>query len=477
MTARCHPDPSATTGPSAKVRPPARHALRPNFLFVLADQHRHDWLGCAGMTALRTPHLDALAKRGTRLTRTYCAAPVCGPSRACLAAGVEYPRCGTPNHSTNFPLDRVTYYRLLRDAGYHVTGCGKFDLHKATHDWGVDGQHLLKEWGFSAGLDNAGKRDAVAHGAADEPRDPYMAYLHQRGLAHAHAADLATRRHYHHTHPTPLDDQTYCDNWIGRQALRLLDESPAGRPWHLVVNFAGPHEPMDVTADMHRWYRDPPVDFPPPHDGDPDYSADQHQQVRRNYAAMIENLDRHTGLLVDQVRRRGELEHTIIVYASDHGEMLGDHRQWGKVRPWEASVRVPLIIAGPAVRPGAVTEALTSLIDIGATFLDYAGLLSGVERPKHMDSRSLRPVLEGRAQTHRMHVRSGLGPWRMVRDDRFKLVTGFTPDMPGRRIMKETDPGQGVMLWDLREDPNEDHDIAPDRPDLVAPMTQLVHGR
>jgi len=442
---------------------------RPNFLFVLSDQHRHDWLGCAGTVPVRTPNLDALAAGGARFTRVYCASPVCGPSRACLASGLDYDRCGVPNHTVNYPIERPTYYGHLRDAGYHVMGCGKFDLHKATHNWGIDGQHLLREWGFSAGIDNAGKRDALS-GTPQHPRDPYLKYLSDRGLAEAHIADFKSRQDYLSTQPTPLDDEAYCDNWIGRQALRQLQDKPAGQPWHLVVNFAGPHEPMDVTAAMHEWYRRPPVSFPMPIDGDPRYAPEQLQQVQSNYAAMVQNIDRWVGVFIQHLQERQELENTIVVYSSDHGEMLGDHRRWGKCVPYEASVRVPLIVAGPGVQRGAVVDSLASHIDIGATFLDYAAAKPLTD----VDSRSLRPLLTGANDLNRSHVLSGLGPWRMVFDGRFKLAVGFHAGMTTSEIMRQRTIGSQTLLWDLQDDPAETHDLSADQPAVVAQLTALL---
>ena len=456
--------------PSLSATPKrADTTARPNFLFVLSDQHRHDWLGCAGAVPVRTPNLDALAAGGTRFTQVYCASPVCGPSRACLASGLDYDRCGVPNHAANYPIERQTYYRSLRDAGYHVMGCGKFDLHKATHDWGIDGQHLLKEWGFSAGIDNAGKRDALS-GTPQHPRDPYLQYLAERGLAEAHIADFKSRQDYLSTQPTPLDDAAYCDNWIGRQALRLLHEKPVGQPWHLVVNFAGPHEPMDVTAAMHEWYRSTPVSFPLPVDSDPRYTPEQHQQVRSNYGAMVQNIDRWVGVFLQQLRDRQELENTIVVYSSDHGEMLGDHRRWGKCVPYEASVRVPLIVAGPGVRRGVVVDSLASHIDIGATFLDYAA----ADPLPDVDCRSLRPQLTGEMSVSRTHVLSGLGSWRMIFDGRFKLAVGFQAAMTTPEIMRQRKIGSQTLLWDLDVDPAEIHDLSADQPAVVARLSALL---
>ena len=107
---------------------------RPNFLFLLPDQHRADWIGCVTDLPLRTPNIDRLAAEGTRFTRAMTPSPVCSPARACLDTGMDYDRCGTANNNENTPLDKKTYYQALREAGYQVSGVGKFDLHKADLD-------------------------------------------------------------------------------------------------------------------------------------------------------------------------------------------------------------------------------------------------------------------------------------------------------------------------------------------------------
>jgi arylsulfatase A-like enzyme len=228
-----------------------------------------------------------------------------------------------------------------------------------------------------------------------------------------------------------------------------------------VVNFTGPHNPMDVTAAMRdRWqgvHFLPPVAVPGGLDG---AALEAHDAVRQNYAAMLENIDAQVGRLLELARQRGELERTVVVYSSDHGEMLGDHGRWGKSVHFQPSVGVPLVVAGPGVRAGTASEALVSLHDLTATFLDFAGLPPLPE----MDSRSLRPVLSGEARLHRPHVRSGLGAWRMVFDGRYKLVRG-APD-------GDAGPAQ-LRLFDLAEDPQETRDLAPQRPaevDRLAPL-------
>ena len=417
----------------------SRGRARPNILLFLPDQHRHDWLGAVPEIPVRTPNLDALSGRGVRFTRAFCASPLCAPSRACLASGKEYDRCGVPSNKVDYPLDQTTYYTLLREYGYRVAGCGKFDLHKASPTWGIEGKHLLKEWGFSEGVDSAGKWDAVKSGA-EEPKDPYMAYLHERGLARAHVEDYYERGNYTGTFPTPLPDEAYGDNWVAEVGLKLLRGFPGDKPWHLQVNFPGPHEPMDITESMAELYRN--VEFPQPN-GCTQFDTEKHLAIRRNYSAMVENLDRWVGVYLEELRKRGELDNTLIVYSSDHGEMLGDHDLWAKKVPFQPSVGIPLIIAGPGIVQGVVSRVPVSLIDLCATFLEYAGL----QPLSDMDSISLKSFLEGKTGGHREHVFSGLGQWRMVFDGRYKLISGYG------------EAGEHI-LFDLLNDPLENVDIA-----------------
>ena len=114
-----------------------RQAARPNFLFFFPDQHRADWVGWNPATPAPTPNLTALRNSGVSFANAVVDSPVCGPSRACLASGSVYERCGVRNNSDNYPVERVSYYKALRNSGYHVMGCGKLDLHKGNYEWGA----------------------------------------------------------------------------------------------------------------------------------------------------------------------------------------------------------------------------------------------------------------------------------------------------------------------------------------------------
>ncbi len=405
---------------------------QPNFLFLLPDQWRPDWVPGNERLPLKLPHIASLAKRGVLFHRAVCASPLCAPSRACLASGREYPNCGVHSNKNDYPLTLPTYYQKLRAAGYHVMGCGKIDLHKNTLEWGLDGKRLTDQWGFSDAIDNAGKMDAVRAGL-EKPTDPYMAMLHKRNLHKVHVDDMRGRKGYAATYPTPLPDDAYCDNWINENAKELLHRAPKNKPWHLVVNFTGPHNPMDITRAMESVCRG--REFPQPN-RNTEHGEKVHVAIRQNYAAMCENIDTRIGELLAEVERRGELENTLVVFSSDHGEMLGDHNRWAKHVPYQASAGIPMIVAGLDASKGVRTDALASLIDVGATFLDYAG----AGTMPAMEARSLRGIVTGKQKKHREIVHSALEDWKLVWDGRHKYVEGFakTPE-----------------LYDLKTDPAE----------------------
>jgi choline-sulfatase len=455
----------------------AAPAQRPNFLFLFPDQFRFDWLSGNPGLPIRTPNLDALAKRGVRFTKAAVAAPVCAPSRACLAAGAEYDHCGVANNGENFPEGRPTYYKKLREAGYHTAGCGKFDLSKAAFDQGIDGRNHMDEWGFSDMNNCGGKGDAIARNAAEMPHEPYMAYLKRLNLAKVHAEDIERRGSghglgYDATFPTPLPDEHYCDNWVGRTGLELMKRFPSGKPWHLVVNFVGPHDPEDITVAMEKTVRG--RTFPQPNDKASEFTPEIHNAIRQNYTAMVENLDRWVGIYTTELKRRGELDNTVIVFSSDHGEMLGDHGRWAKNVPYEASLNVPLIVAGPGIKPARRSDALVSIIDIGATFLDYAG----AGKLEGQTAVSFRPLLERKTRSHREFINSGLFTWRLVSDGRYKLIRGFDRDagVLGSRVMRIQPPKTDIppLLFDLQSDPLENSDIASKAPDIVARLSKLM---
>ena len=429
---------------------------KPNILLFFPDQHRGDWTGFRG-GPVRTPNLDALAARGQAFSNALTPSPLCSPARACLAAAKPYDAQPVRHNQHDVAPAAPNIYQAMREAGYAVLGCGKFDLLKAAMDWGEDGGHdgRLGELGFTGGIDNAGKHDFVT-AERRERAEPFQAFLRERGLLDAHLADYAHRTGvdnamYTNTAATPLPDFAYCDNWIASNGLVLLEVTE--QPWFLQVNFNGPHEPMDITAAMHR--RMAGREFPPPV-ATSQLDEPKHQAIRACYAAMIENIDAHLGRYVAHLRERDMLDNTIIVYASDHGEMLGDHERWGKVVPYQPSVHIPLVMAGPGIEAEPACGDWVDLVDLAATLCDFAQ----AQPPLGSTGRNL---VAGR---HRDAKTVGLGTWRTVFEGDLKYVHNFAAETTGRGVAGSFDADRTApgMLFDLAEDPAELRDIAASHP-------------
>lgn len=441
--------------------------MSPNILFLFPDQWRWDWLGCEdspyGKVPVRTPHLDALAARGMRFAQCRTNSPVCAPARAALVTGLRYERCGVPGNGVDLSLESDTYLQRLRAAGYRVAASGKTDLQKHGQWKGLDGwTEAMGRLGFTECCNQAGKWDAVQSGWP-RPQDPYMKHLHESGCVQEHVADYQRRREFRQnaggvrqvdSAPSPLPREHHTDDFCGRAACEFLSRwsvDASGRsPWHLWVNFPGPHEPFDPPAELLEGYAG--VEFPLPV-GTPQRHID-HQAVRRSYAAMIRGIDEWVGRILGEIKRRGETDRTLIVFSSDHGEMLGDHGKWFKQVPEEGSVHVPLIVAGPGVRQG-VSGTPVELIDLAATMLDWAG----VAAPAGWDARSLGPVLRGESRKHRDVTLCSLGAWKMAFDGRWKLIF---------------EPGKADRLYDLSTDPAETKNLADGCPDEVSRLKKTL---
>ena len=422
---------------------------QPNLLFP--DQWRHTYLGCheAGVP-VRTPNLDALAARGVRFTQCRTNSPLCAPARASLALGVRRHHTGVGGNRDDTDPQRITIFNRLREAGYWTATCGKNDLHKGSNDYHDSGwAPRLAEYGFDDAIDHRGKAN-VHKASSREPRGgcPYIKYLEERELLEVNVSDYQRRKDAHGGEagkaawPTPLDREHFTDDFCGRNAITLLQRAPGDRPWCLWVNFPGPHGPQDAPESLFERYGG--IDFPPVFAGE---EGLDHANLRRLYAASCEGIDDWCGRIISAIEDRGALHNTVVVFSSDHGEMLGDHGRWGKSVWYEPSVHVPLIAAGPGIQKGTVSEILVELIDVGATFLDYAG----AQATPGQEAQSLRAHLEGNDGTPRDHQISDLGDWRLVTDGRYKLVVE-----------------KGVeSLFDLELDEHETADVLEKNPEIT----------
>jgi len=272
------------------------------------------------------PHLDALRAAGTHFSKAFVPSPLCAPSRACLAGGREYDAAGVPdNFSNNYPVNQTTFYTLLRESGYVVMTSGKDDLTKASGP-GLNGTFHADALGFTQYRRCDGKDDA----AGASPHDPYGLFCSQHfaevdgkneSLFAVYDADMKScaapggaAGGYDCVKASPMPEFAYEDNWVGANAVALLAAKPAGAPWFLQISFPGPHPPFVVTAPM----KNTTAAFSYPLATDNDVlGKGVQQEVRRDYAAELLNLDRNFGLVLAAIPA-DELANTFVIVASDH---------------------------------------------------------------------------------------------------------------------------------------------------------------
>ena len=448
----------------------SRETSPPNVLFIMSDQHRFDYMGCAGASFLRTPNLDRLAKRGVYFPYCMTNTPVCAPARIGLATGLQPLRLGALDNASYLPRSVPTYYQRLRDHSYRVGCVGKLDLAKPSRYNGRYGDRpCVYGWGFTHPEECEGKMHA---GSSPTPIGPYTYYLHERRLLQKFYEDYRARSAKGWTvgasHDSVLPTEAFEDAYIGRRAAEWIENVPDDFPWHYFVSFVGPHDPFDPPTEYAERYRhaEVPESIHDSMEGKPAWlhrrlvmgEPEEVAVTRRQYCAAIELIDEHIGLILDALERRGMTENTYIIYSSDHGEMLGDHQLYTKSVAYEASLRVPLIVAGPGIEGGRVSNALVELIDINPTLCD----LVGVPPEEHIDAVSFAPILRGETETHRTETVSAIRNFRCIRTERYKLIANYN---------------DVTELYDLHEDPDERNNIAPKCTPVVRELTKRMGAR
>ena len=469
---------------------------RPNLLLITTDQHRWDWLGCHDTPGVATPNLDALAARGVRFTHHVTNSTVCVPARIGLATGVTPIRLGTLTNFDVLPDAVPTYYQALRDSGYRVGVVGKLDLNKPDKQNGRKGNRPdTYKWGFTDPVEVEGKMHA--RGSDDgAPLGPYGWWLHEHGLFEEFRDDAAERtglalglwsrrpgdppfRSTRWFQDSPLPSHAFEDVWIGRRSCQWLREVPDEHPWHLYVSFVGPHDPFDPPTEYADRFRDAPV--PPPvldagagrndatRETEWGNTEDEIIAARRQYTAALAAIDDSVGDILDTLDDLGLTEDTVVMFSSDHGEMLGDHRLFQKHVPYEPAMRIPLIAAGPGIATG-VSEALTELIDLPPTLLE----LAGISPLPDTDGRSLVSQLGDPALPHRDAVVVGEHHYRAIRSQTHKYVHYVAPNYDTDELYDlEADPDETTNLID------EDRQLAAElRVDLTARIGEeaMAHG-
>lgn len=444
---------------------------QPNILWICTDQQRWDTLGCYGNRAVRTPHLDKLAKGGTLFESAYSQSPVCTPSRASMLTG-RYPRttnCRQNGQSISSAETLVT--RILADAGYTCGLAGKLHI-SACHPSAAP----IKEHRINDGY---AEFHWSHHPDPDWPTNEYIEWLRRR--------DVQFERKTYCGSPyvecgMPADQHQ--TTWCTQKAIDFIETNAAfQRPWLFSLNFFDPHHPFDPPEEYLRRYLDKLDDIPLPnyvegeltnkplfqlndhisaYGGNAGYPFDKmtardHRLLRAAYWAMCDLIDDQIGRLLNALQHSGQLERTMVIFMSDHGEMLGDHGIYLK-GPYfyEPAIHIPLIISWPGrITGGRRIESLVELVDLAPTLLEAAHL----SVPPAMQGRSLWPILSNSHQqdTHRNDVYCeyyNAMPWHsnpkaygtMVRTKRYKLAL-MHGQSSGELYDLEIDPSETCNLW------------------------------
>ncbi|WP_417586213.1 choline-sulfatase [Pararhodobacter oceanensis] len=417
----------------------------PNILILMVDQLTGTLFPDGPEAFLHTPNLRRLAERSQRFSRAYCASPLCSPSRASFMAGQLPQRTGVYDNAANFPADTPCFTHHLRRAGYQTSLSGKM------HFAGPDQMHGFEErlttdiypsdFGWTPDYRKPGERIDW--------------WYHNLGsVTGAGVAEITNQLEY--------DDDT------AHQACQKLFDLSRGhdpRPWCLTVSFTHPHDPFvarrkywDLYEDCAETEPEEAVNYEAldPHSQrlldsfdwrNFDITKDQQRRARRGYYANISYIDDKIGEILQTLE--DTRQEAVIVFVSDHGEMLGAHGLWFKMSLFEESARVPLMIALPEGRTGRVDQPVSTL-DILPTLADLAGIPMAEITP-WTDGESLVPLMNGT---------SGRGPVPMeyAAEGTVTPLVGLV-DGPWKYIACRADPEQ---LYNLDSDPGEQHNLAQD---------------
>ncbi len=447
----------------------------PHIILILTDQQRFDTIRALGFDYMETPHLDRLVDEGVSFDNCFITAPSCAPSRASLFTGL-YPH--TTGILKNADTWRHSWVENLADAGYRCINVGKMHTWPMTTPLGFHERYVVEN------------KDRYLE--ARYFYDEWDKALHARGL-------VKQQREFYRQLPDyaerlgafewELPEDMHPDMFVGDLATWWIESQPkADAPLFLEVGFPGPHPPYDPTPPYAERYLDKELPLPsltadevagqpPPfhamrqHNVEVDHDSvvhqltptrEQQQRQRAYYLANVTMIDDKVGQILQALEDKGYLDNAVVIFTSDHGDALGDHGHSQKWTMYDIITRVPLLVWTP---PGSQTqvdggrrlEGLCSLMDVGPTILELAGVDTS---QMVMEAESLGPALrgeswQGREVVFAEHGRDGILQetefMTMVRTIEWKLVH-FLGESFGQLFDLANDPGETHNMWD-----NPDH--------------------
>jgi len=433
---------------------------RPHVLLICTDHWPGSLLGAEGHPTIETPTIDELARGGVRFTRAYSECPVCIPARRTLMTGTSPRTHGDRVFQERLPMPRLPLLaQCFRDASYQAYASGKLHVYPQRDRIGFDDVMLVEEGRAQFGV-----------------VDDYELFLGDRGYA-GRLFEGGMSNNQYVARPWHLSEDLHNTNWITAQMERFIRRRDPTRPGFWYLSFAHPHPPLAPPEWYFRMYEHAEIAGPVTGEWSADPAAlpfmlrqiqergshlspSMVRRARQAFYGLCTHIDHQIRRVIGTLREEGLLANTVVMYTSDHGDMLGDHGLWAKRCFLEGSARVPLIVSGPVVsrRMGAGTtdDRLAALADVMPTLLDLCGLpVPGTVEGISLAGERRRPFLYGE---------EGEGDLanRMVHDGRRKLI--YYPC------------GNRIQLFDVVSDPAERHDLSgsSDHRDVRKRLTALL---
>lgn len=414
---------------------------RPNVLILFTDQQRHDTVAAAGYSHMITPNLDNLCREGCTFVNAHSASPVCMPARHDFMTGLParahgyFANLDRPIRDYSLP----TLARIFTENGYRTVAIGKCHHYPARMHHGFGEMYTMGE--------------LIEHRQDDD----YAGYLEKEGLGHLNNIHGVRPHIYHIPQTAQMDEKHHGSTWVASRAIEWLEEN-GDSPFFAFLGWVHPHPPWDIPESLQGLYAgrdlpDPvPISrtYPDPAEpsewfGDFD-SPELKRKTREAYYSAITLVDKNVGRILDYLRATDMLDNTLVIFTSDHGEMLYDKGYFSKELPYEGSVRVPLIVRYPErFGRGEVRTEFVDHYDCLPTCLDVCGL----EYPSDAYELPGESLCSAGATRDRSHMASACGigvrRWVMCRNRRYKYVYFYN---------------QGhEELYDMSEDPGEMHNL------------------
>lgn len=435
--------------------------MKPNILFITTDMQRFDTLGCMNNPLIKTPHIDRLAETGVKFTQAFVNNPVCMPSRASLFTGKLPSVHGVRWNNNGLAEHEETVTKVLQRAGYQTAAIGKMHWGDSRCDFGLDYLNVT----------HGGDGNVLPHELISAEATSYRQALERAGLADVpQVQSHPDYKMYYGAVASPLPADYHLDGFIGNATVEFLEKRDHSKPFFCWASFNGPHLPIDPSPPWDTLYDPGKMPLPVWTEEEFDSKPPEQRAFQRNtnrgngfgdnraitydlsklrrfiahYWGKISMIDHYVGKIVAALEKSGDLDNTIVIFTSDHGDFVGSHRLLFKSAfLYDDLLRVPLVVSWPKQWQAAVVDNFVEGIDLPVTMLKLAGL----EPAKGMQGLDFTPLLEGSSERLRDVVYAEAVDKRMIRTEHWKLV--HYGDKPyGELYNLEDDPNELMNLYD-----------------------------